>query len=217
MSSYLGGLTSFSVEFDASTDIITSQGQKLKLASSGNVVLNRPGQFRIQRLGAIAEMELVLDGEQLTIYGMNINGYYQIPVATIDEAIDKVRDDIGFEAPGADILSSNPFDMEVTDVTSGDHIGMTTIGGETVHHLAFRGDQVDWQIWVLDGDAPLPLKYVITSKLHAGAPEYSVDFTNWNTEPQLDGDSFMFTPPSDAKKIKSLTIDQTGNISNYVE
>jgi len=217
MSAYLSELSSFSADFDASTDIMTADGQKIKLASSGNITLNRPGQFRIQRLSSFTEMDIVLDEELLTVYGEQINGYLQVPATTIDEAIATVRDDIGFEVPGADILSSNPLNMDSTDIVSGIHVGMTTIGGALVHHLAFRGDEVDWQIWVRDGNQPLPVKYVITSKLLAGAPEYALGITNWNTEPQIDDTTYTFVPPEGAQPITSVTIDAAGNITERSE
>ncbi len=217
MSEYLGGLSKFSADFDASTDIITSQGQKIKLAQSGNFLVSRPDKFRVTRLGEFAETEFILDGEQLTLHGLKINGYFQTQATTIEEAIAIVRDDIGLEAPVADLLIAKPLDMAMTDITTGSHIGMTTVGGATVHHLAFRGSLVDWQIWIKDGEEPLPVKYVITSKFVAGAPEYALLITNWNTDPQIDEGSFTFTPPADAKLITSVTVNVIGNATNVSE
>lgn len=217
MSAYMSGLSGFAADFDASTDIITSDGQKVKLAASGNLIVSRPGKFRIKRLGSLAEMEFVLDGKTLTLYGMGINGYLELPAASIDEAVAKIRDDIGFEVPGADILSSDPLNLDVTDVVSGVHVGMTTVGGDPVHHLAFRGDQVDWQIWIKEGEEPLPVKYVITSKLTAGAPEYALQITNWNIEPQIDDATFAFVPPLGAQSLTSVTIDAAGNVNRPSE
>lgn len=213
MSLYMSTLTAFTVDYDASTDVTTPHGQKLKLARSGGISVNRPGQFRVTSHGAMADMEFILDGAQLTLYGKRVNGYLQLPATTIDEGIEVVRDQIGFDVPGADLFSNAPLDSKATDLRSGVHVGMTTIGGETVHHLAFRGDAVDWQLWVKDGDAPMPVKYVITSKLLAGAPEYSVLLSNWNITPQTDAASFTFTPPSGAVELTSIAIDPAGNIS----
>jgi hypothetical protein len=56
-------------------------------------------------------------------------------------------------------------------------------------HLVCR-KEVDWQLWVSDGEKPLPLEYVITSKWVAAPQEYSIEFGNWNTVPSLDGASF---------------------------
>lgn len=212
MSSFLGGLEKFTANYDASFDIITQDGEKLKLASSGNLLVNRPGQFRISRSGALADIEFSLDGGMLTVRSRKVDNYVQLPADTIDDAINGIRDELHFSAPGADILAAKPFDMELTDIVSGRHIGMTTMGGEIVHHLAFRGHQVDWQLWVKDGDKPFPLKYVITSKLKAGGPEYSLSLTGWNSNPDITDSSFKFTPSATAKKLTSIAIDESGQI-----
>jgi hypothetical protein len=212
MSQFLGGLEKFSASYDTDFDIIMPNGQKLKLAASGNMLVNRPGQFAITRTGTVADVIFNLDNGILTVHGLKLDGYVQFSAKTIDEAITRVREDVGFSAPGADMISAKPFDMDLTDIVSGRHIGMTTIGGETVHHLAFRGNQLDWQLWVKDGDEPFPLKYVITSKLQAGAPEYSLRLTDWNSNPDISEKSFTFTPSATAKKLTGIAIDETGTI-----
>ena len=217
MSDYLGGLQAFSADYEVDFDIIAKSGQKFKFVSSGDLIVQRPGQLRITRKGTIADLEFVLDGEFMTIYGRRVNGYIQLPASTIDEAIDRVRDDIGFDAPGADLISEVPLDTDVIDIESGIHVGMTDIGGVSVHHLAFRGDRVDWQLWVQDGEEPLPVKYVITSKWVTGAPEFSLQFSNWDVTPSIGPAVFTFTPPAGAKKYSSFSIDDTGQIINAVE
>ena len=212
MSQFLGGLKKFSAKYDTDLDIITPHGQKLKLVSSGNVLVSRPGQLSITRSGTLADVKFNLDSGILTIFGLKLDGYVQFPAKTIDEAITRVREDVGFSAPGADMISAKPFDMDLTDIVSGRHIGMTTIGGESVHHLAFRGSKLDWQLWVKDGTEPFPLKYVITSKLQAGAPEYSLRLTGWNSKPDIVENSFTFTPSATAKKLTGIAIDETGTI-----
>ncbi len=217
MSAYLTELSGFSVDFDASTDVITQNGQKLKLAKSGSIAVNRPGQFRVSNHGALADLEFFLDNGQLTLFGTRVNGYVQLPATTTDDGVAVVRDTIGFDVPGADLLTNTPMDAKDSDVLSGVHVGMTTLGGDPVHHLAFRGLDVDWQLWVKDGDAPLPVHYVITSKLLAGAPEYSILLSNWNTEPMFDAATFAFSPPDGATKLTTVAIDAAGNISDTSE
>lgn len=217
MSAYLTDMSEFTVDFDASTDLITQNGQKLKLARSGSIAVHRPDQFRVTIHGALANIEFILDGETLTLFGKNINRYVQLPATTIDGGVAGVRDQIGFDVPGADLLSNDPLDLKSTNVLSGVHVGMTTIRGQDVHHLAFRGDDVDWQVWVKDGEAPLPVQYVITSKLIAGGPEYSIHMSNWDTQPMFDETTFTFAPPSGAEELSSFEIDAAGNISETSE
>lgn len=217
MSDYLGGQERFSVEFEADIDVLTKNGQKLKFISTGDIVAERPGKFHGSRKGAAADVEIILDGSSVTIYGKRLNAYAQFPATTIQEAVDLIRSEIGFDAPGADLLLENPLNNESTDTTSGEHVGMTEIGGVSVHHLAFRGEGVDWQVWVQDGDAPLPLRYVITSKWMTGAPEFSLQLSNWNTSPSVDPNMFSFSPPSDARKLSSFAVDEAGQLVNAGE
>jgi len=53
------------------------------------------------------------------------------------------------------------------------------VDGFECEHLAFRNDDTDWQIWIQVGDAPIPRKYVITSKTEEGAPQYTLVIRDW--------------------------------------
>jgi hypothetical protein len=212
MQTHLGGLKSFTAKYDAEIDTISYQGEKLTFLSSGEIAVERPGKLYASRKGAIANVEFFLDGTNVTIFGNKLQSYVQFPATTIDEAIDTLRDKTGFDAPGADLLAAKPLDGAVTDMVSGTHIGMAYIDGVEVHHLAFRGRNVDWQLWVQAGDKPLPLKYVITSKWQFGAPQYALRLFDWNAAPTIDAARFTFTPPADAKLLSELKADDIGEI-----
>lgn len=217
MQSYLGGLKSFSVKYDSDFDVLSPLGQKLKFVSSGTIAAHRPGQLRVTRQGPVSDISLVLDGKTVTLLATKLNAYLQEPAASIDEAMEIVRDQFGFPAPGADLLVAKPFDLDATDVVSGVHLGMAVIGGQKAHHLAFRGRQVDWQLWVKDGPEPLPLRYVVTSKWTTGAPEYSLTLTDWNVAPTQNATTFTFTPPAGAKQITGIDVDDSGQIIGITE
>ena len=93
----------------------------------------------------------------------------------------------------------------IAETDSGKYWGTTFIGGVECHYLFFRAKEVDWQIWIATGDKPLPIKYVITSKLLAGAPQYAVRTSKWNTSLQVNASQFTFTPPAASKKLEELT------------
>jgi hypothetical protein len=65
MSDYLAAQTTISLEYDSNLEIVTRQNQKLGLASSGTVTLNRPDKIRATRSGGYANVELVFDGKTL--------------------------------------------------------------------------------------------------------------------------------------------------------
>jgi hypothetical protein len=68
-------------------------------------------------------------------------------------------------------------------------------------HLAFRTEEVDWQIWIAQGDAPYPCRYVITTKQIAHSPQYSLQITQWNTGDAVAAEDFVFDNATNAEMI----------------
>jgi hypothetical protein len=87
---------------------------------------------------------------------------------------------------------------------------MSVVGGVKCHHLAFRGNEVDWQIWIEEGDKPLPKKFIVTSKWMTGAPQFTVTIKSWNLSPKLTDDMFTFVPPKGAQKIDFIRATSGG-------
>ncbi len=93
MSDYMAAQKSLSFEFDATLEVVTKDEQKLALASSGTVTLNRPDKIRVTRAGGFADVEMSFDGKTLTLLGKNLNLYTQLDVpGTIDHLVDELRD-----------------------------------------------------------------------------------------------------------------------------
>ena len=67
MSDYLASQKAISFDYDSYLEVVTKQDQKLGLASSGTVTLNRPDKIRATRTGGFANVELVFDGKTLTL------------------------------------------------------------------------------------------------------------------------------------------------------
>ena len=214
MSNYLGGLRSFSFEYSAADEVVTPEGQKLQFLHSGEMVVQRPDRLHALRRGAAGTAEIFLDGRVLNLLGRDANAYVQLPASSIDAAIDVVRN-LGFDAPGADLLATKPLDSSTTDMTTGAHIGMTFIDGVEVHQLAFRGADVDWQLWVTAGNTPVPVRYVITTKSISSAPQYTLQLRTWNRAPQIDAARFVFTPPQGARQLDptSVTANAIGDMT----
>jgi len=214
MTAFLGGLPAFSAQADVDQEVIDITGQKFQLSSSASVLAQRPDKLYLTRHGAFVDVELIFDGKVVTINGKKLNIYAQFPSAgTIDDAINTTRFETGLDVSAADLFYADAYPGLMTDVTSGRHLGMAWVNGVESHHLAFRGPKVDWQIWIQAGDAPLPMKYVITSKWVASAPQYSVRFRDWDTKPRLDAARFSFTAPQGARKLDEIPVNEMGEIA----
>lgn len=201
MADYLAGQKSLSAKFDSDIEVITPEMQKIQFTSSGEMKMNRPDKLRIRRTGGYANVELVYDGKTVSLYGNNAKSYVQSDLAgTVDQLIDTLQAKSGAGLPGADLLLSNTYDQLTANVIEGKHIGQGVVDGVECEHLAFRGPETDWQIWIEPGAKPVPRKYVITSKTLAGAPQYTLKIKEWKTDANAD-DEFAFKPPADATKV----------------
>jgi hypothetical protein len=104
--------------------------------------------------------------------------------------------------PGADLLLSNVYDELMREVVDVKDLGSGVIGGVECDHLAFRAKDVDWQIWIAQGEHPYPCRYVITSKGVDQGPQYSVQISDWRTGGEVAASDFVFNAPTDAKKVE---------------
>lgn len=212
---YLKGLKTFSADYDTDHEVVDTTGQKIQYSASGSLTASRGEGFRISRKGPVADVEVTFDGKVISLYGKTINAFAQIdsPGPSIDDAVEEFRVSTGLDAVGADLMSADPYSVLTEGAVEGTLIGEAVIGGQVCDHLAFRTDAVDWQIWIRQGDQPLPLKYVITTKWVTGAPQYTLRLSNWTVDPKVDGKLFSFTPPADAKKLEHIDSGEIGQLS----
>jgi hypothetical protein len=203
MSDYVSSQQSISLTFNSDIEVITPEIQKIQFASSGKLVLQRPDKLRANRTGGYTDVEIVFDGNTVTVLGKNIKAYAQSEVSgDVDKLVDVLRDQYSLEFPGADLLLSNPYKVLMADVLEAKHIGQGVVDGVQCEHLAFRNQDTDWQLWVEVGDHPIPRKFVITSKATAAAPQYTLLIKDWKTDAEIGADAFAFQPPAEAKKVE---------------
>ena len=71
-----------------------------------------------------------------------------------------------------------------------------------------RGDEVDFQIWIAQGDAPLPRRVIITYKNADGEPQFRALLSDWSLA-AADAGRFAFTPPAGAEKVPFIVPDKS--------
>ena len=200
MSDYMAAQKSVSLTFDSDIEVMTSDLQKIQFTSSGQLQLVRPNKLRASRVGGYRAVEIVFDGMTLTISDEDSNSFAQVDTpGSIDQLVDRLRNDHAIIAPGADLLFSSVYDIMMADVIDAKHIGLGVIDDVECEHLAFRTPDTDWQIWIAAGDHPVPCKYVITSKALTGAPQYTLRIRDWGAD--VPADAFVFKPPQGAQKV----------------
>ena len=196
MSDYVSRQENLSLKYDTDVEVVTPALEKIQFSASGDVTMSRPSKFRISRTGGYADVELISDGTNVTVYDRGDNKFAQIPAAaSFDETVDRLRTQAPIELPGADLLLSKPYDELMAGVLESKHIGRGVVDGVECEHLAFRNLDTDWQIWIEVGDRPVPHKYVITSKAVGGSPQYTLRLRDWKMGITPASDAFAFKPP----------------------
>jgi hypothetical protein len=216
MSDYMAAQKSLSFGFDATLEVITKDDQKLALASSGTVILNRPDKIRVTRSGGFADVELSFDGKTLTLLGKNLNLYTQVEVpGTINHLVDELKDTYNRPLPAADLLLANAYDDLMYGVIDVKDLGSGVVGGIECDFLAFRTKDVDWQIWIAQGDHPYPCRYVITSKLLSSGPQYTIQIRDWKTGGDVAATDFHFKNPTKADKVALKDLKGAGDLPDH--
>ena len=101
------------------------------------------------------------------------------------------------------------------DVVDVKDLGSGVIGGVECDFLAFRTDEVDWQIWIAQGKHPYPYRYVITSKLISGGPQYTIQTRDWKTGGEVAATDFRFKNPTKANKVELKDLKGTDALPDH--
>jgi hypothetical protein len=205
MTDYLNTLQAFTLRAATSKDEIV--GNDFKLRKDGDVTLNvrRPDRLRAEVHGDEADKLLVYDGKSLVVFSQP-EKYYATMAAppTIKETLDVAFKQYGIEFPLTDFLYTATGENLGSGALAAGDIGPSRVAGSDCEHFAFRSPKVDWQIWIEQGDRPLPRKVVLTTRDAPARPQYEAVLT-WDVSPHFDDATFTFSPPEGAKPIDFAT------------
>ncbi|KUG28793.1 hypothetical protein ASZ90_001327 [hydrocarbon metagenome] len=202
MCDFLKGLNSFVFRAEVNVDEVFQGGLTLQTSRTETIAVRRPDRARADTVQDLEIKTITFDGADFSIFNQTKNSYSVIPApGTLDTALDKIQEIYGVTAPLAELIVSAPHESLTEGVLSGMYVGLRMVQGVPCHHLAFSQKDVDWQIWITDGDKPLPRKLVIVDKTLVGAPNYEAMLVDWKLNPRLRDSFFAFTPPPSATKI----------------
>lgn len=203
MAEFIAKAKSFSVTIDAGFDAVQDSGQKIEFGETRKVVLRRPNHMRVDTTKRDGSKDgLVFDGKNLTVFHLKENVYATVAKpGSVDEAMSFLVRDLDMRLPLAELLNSNLDKSLPQRVRSAAYVEQSSIGGVPTDHVAFRGDEVDAQLWVTRDKQPLPRRIVITYRHADGRPQFWAQFSDWNFSPQTPDSLFVYKPAKDAARI----------------
>jgi hypothetical protein len=203
MADFIAKAPAFSVTVRSGYDAIQADGQYIEFGERRRILLQRPDRVRVEVERSDGDRGLVLfDGKGITAFKADDNVYARVEKpGTVDSAIVYLVRDLQMTLPMARMfLTTFPQDME-KQAASVSYVEEDTLFDVPTDHLAARSAEVDLQVWVAQGDQPLPRRVILTYKNAPGAPQFRADFTEWNLSPKVAADSFTFAPPAGAEQI----------------
>ena len=209
MGGFLRTLKTYEVSFKVSKDEVLDSGQKVMVDGASELTVQAPDHFHFSTKidEANRDLQFFYDGKTFTIYGNTNKFYATVPApATIHELLDVAEERYDIDLPIRDLFSWGTDRADVAAIQSAIYIGPTKIDGVPCDHFAFRNADVDWQIWIQQGETPVPRKLVITTMDQEEHPQF-VSNMNWNLSPKINNKLFTFVPPKDAHKIEFAVVE----------
>ena len=202
MTRYLASLPGFQVKLLGSYDAVQESGQKIEFHELRELALARPDRMWVRHVRSDGvESRIVFDGKTISVLDGEANVYAQAPQpAALDDAIVYFVRDLGMRLPLARLLTTRAPDELERRVQSVVYVERTAVP-LPAHHIVGRAGNVDVQLWIADGDRPLPLRIVLTYVDQPGQPQFRAQFLDWKIEPPGGPDAFRFTPPPGARQI----------------
>jgi len=206
MSNYLRSANTLAITSQGSLDVVTNDGQRIQLDGTTTYKIRRPG-FVIDYDSDMKTRRFIYDGKTFTIYSPKL-GFYASAAAppTNQQTLDTIYNKFGISLPLVDLFRWNDgMDASrVKGMTAAYDVGSATIDGVETEHYAFREPSVDWEVWIQQGDKPLPKKLVIVDRTDASRPTF-IARLDWQVNPTFAESDFTFVPDSNAKRIALAT------------
>lgn len=203
--SFLEGMESFEVEATAIFDVVQENGHRLQFEKKSHLFQKRPDKLYTERFLDNGEIrKLWYDGQKVTILDVGKKSYAQFRAPdTIDGMLDMLENLFREPYPLADLLYSDlNFLLGLPEEAT--YVGSSTVSGVLCEHLAFSNENIDWQVWVEQGDAPFIRKVVITYLKQPGIPQFVSYLHQWHTPANLKEGLFSFKQPKDAERLSIL-------------
>ncbi len=203
MAEFLGSAQAFSVTMRCGYDTVQASGQKIEFGEIRKIIASRPDRLRVESERSDGSKTLtVLTGKEIRLidFADNVFATGAQPGGLDDTVVHLVRD-LHVRFPLAMLLLSRlpaEFNERVRAI---DYVEKTNIQGIPSYHLAARGDTVDFQVWVADGNQPVPVRVVLTYKNEPGQPQFWAQLSDWNFAPKLADDTFSARVPDGATRI----------------
>ena len=203
MSEKLASAKAFTFHANSFIEVPAVTGQFLTFFTDSDVALQRPNKLRADVSGDVPSFQLYFDGANFSAFDPykklhSVSG----PLATIDEMLDYVTTKAHINFPSADFMYSDPYAVMTKNLTHAIVVGPSRVNGVPCEHFAYMEPSLNWEIWIENGPRALPLRLAMTYKQVPNFPRFMVEYKDWNLNPKLKADLFVFKAPAKSRLIE---------------
>ncbi len=186
-----------------------------------SLVFARPNRLALRSDAGPGGIDVLSDGETLTIYVSMLNAYAaQDAPPSCDELLADPTIDM-ISNGGLFVLSllgTDPYARMMDDVVDARYLGLEPFGETQAHRLSFTAPKLSWELWVDSGTDPLVHQVVLdisqsmTEMLELGGQQgleglevtVTEQYRNWAFDQEVEPDNFVFSPPPEAQRQDDL-------------
>ncbi|MHC4902684.1 MAG: DUF2092 domain-containing protein [Planctomycetota bacterium] len=183
-------------------------GKTVHVMTERSVSLARPDRLYVEDHDDFSRNRFWFDSGRLTALRGSAERYAVVEVpATVDRMLDYLFEEHGLVMPVADFLVGEPYEVLSGGIETGAYLGVTTVSGDACHHLAFRQEHLDWQLWVEARDTRVvPRKFVITYTNEPGDPQFTAVFEDWDLAAEFPDGNFEVILPDGVERVSLETL-----------
>lgn len=205
---FLSKAEKFTFTADVEYDALQGNGQKLEFGGAHKVTVVRPNKLYSEVVSRDGSKKVfIFDGKDIYYVDLTQNVYASVPrPGDINQAVDYFTEDLDMPLPIGQLVSSDAAEFVKKEIYAGGFVEQASIGGVLSEHLAFRTQNLDFQVWVASEGDPLQTRLVIDYKTFPASPQYRADFQDWNFKPEVNDSLFVFKPADGMRKIEFAPI-----------
>ena len=220
MGKALTSATAFQFTVQGSMDEAIESGQLVQITRQSTIAVQRPDRMHLDISGDDVTWEIGYDGKAMTVLDKDANESTSVDAPpTLDELLDFAITEHGLTIPLSDLLYSDAQGTLLENVQAARHLGLHDVGEHKCHHLAFRQEVIDWQLWIDSEGPPVPRKLVITYKDEPGLPQYVSILSDWDLAASFGDTAFTVKLPAGVQSMPmaeflGMTVEEEGDNDN---
>jgi hypothetical protein len=201
MGDYIAGLKSFELTAKTTIEVALKEGHQVEIGGLVHYWVKRPDHVRIDSETDMVSRQYFFDGKTLTVVAP-LNGYFAQTEAkgSVGDTLAYAAQTLNIEVPLADLFAWGTDTTPLKQFDRGFYVGTVKIEGTATEHYALIGKDLDLEVWIQQGDVPLPLKMALVDRRAPGSPRFTAQLA-WVPAATIPDDIFTFTPSKDVARI----------------